>query len=402
MPPQQPPFKTIVIIGAGPIGLTTAYALHHVSSDFLLEQRPTIIEDNGASLVIYPHTLPIMHQFGLLDAILSVSGELKHHLSFTADGHIFNEGARYACVRENHGHAPIVLHRAELIQILYEGLPTTTESKIHTNEDVINILRHPNGVSVLCADSSIYPSTMIIGADGVHSRPRRIMRDIALQENPSRSWDPAQPFASPYQLLYGSFPAIWQPGQGYDVQDQDRAIILPRETSNRVWYTEEDIEALGHDFAEFPSTRTMKVKDIWPGMQGIGMTNLEEGIVRHWHLGRVVLVGDACHKMTTHLGLGFNNEVQDVVVLCNGLWRGVFEAYEEVRKSRACSLTADVGNAGLETRMHTWRNTVYYGISRLVDWLISLELRKGRVLGYILREEVMRGGMSWVYPMDTI
>ncbi|KAF7589930.1 hypothetical protein BBP40_003510 [Aspergillus hancockii] len=46
------------------------------------------------------------------------------------------------------------------------------------------------------------------------------------------------------------------------------------------------------------------------------MSNLEEGILRYWSLGQVVLAGDACHKRTPNGGLGFNNGIQDVVVLC--------------------------------------------------------------------------------------
>ncbi|PWY69605.1 FAD/NAD(P)-binding domain-containing protein [Aspergillus sclerotioniger CBS 115572] len=433
----------VIIIGGGPVGLTAAHALHHAGIDFIvLEGRSAIVEDKGASLVVYPHTFRVMHQFDLLEALLSVGGELNHHLSFTSDGHVFNEGARYERIRENHGHGPVVLHRAEVIEILYKGLPATTKSNILTNKKLVDIVSHKNGVDVICADGSTYHGSILIGADGVHSKTRNLMRDIALDEDPSRAWDPVQPFTSSYQLLYGAFPAPSSSGQGYDVQAKGKAIMylsgpkrawfflykkLPRPTTERRQYSEDDIETLAQEFAGFPLTQTVKVKDVWPHMLGAGMTNLEEGIAQHWYLGRIVLVGDACHKMTTHLGHGFNNGVQDIIVLCNELRRAVqmppsknpdistltevFEAYEKTRKSRACSLVADVANAGLETRMHAWENICYYGLSRYlstprcvesvaVNWLISPELRKGRVLEYIPMEEVMRGRMSWVYPMN--
>ncbi|KAJ5876208.1 Monooxygenase FAD-binding [Penicillium soppii] len=105
-------------------------------------------------------------------------------------------------------------------------------------------------------------------------------------------------------------------------------------------------------------------------MSAAGLTHLEEGILKHWSLGRIVLVGDSCHKFTTHLKLGFNNGVQDVVVLCNALRAAIenitnrnpdlatltemFVGCETLRKSPECSLVADLANSGLETRMHTW------------------------------------------------
>lgn len=91
----------VIVVGGGPIELTAAHALHHTSIDFVvLERRPSIIEDKGASLVVYPHTFRVMHQFGILDGVLSMGGELHHHLSFSSDGYAFKEGTRYQRVIE--------------------------------------------------------------------------------------------------------------------------------------------------------------------------------------------------------------------------------------------------------------------------------------------------------------
>jgi hypothetical protein len=44
--------------------------------------------------------LRVLHQFGILDDLLPRGVELDHHLSFTADGHVFAEGHRYGQIRE--------------------------------------------------------------------------------------------------------------------------------------------------------------------------------------------------------------------------------------------------------------------------------------------------------------
>jgi 2-polyprenyl-6-methoxyphenol hydroxylase-like FAD-dependent oxidoreductase len=91
----------VIVIGGGPIGLAAAHALHLADIDFVvLERRPSIIEDRGASIVVHPHTLRVMHQFGLLQELQNVGAELKHHLSFTTDGHVFKEGTRYQRMKE--------------------------------------------------------------------------------------------------------------------------------------------------------------------------------------------------------------------------------------------------------------------------------------------------------------
>ncbi|KAJ5692277.1 hypothetical protein N7462_001700 [Penicillium macrosclerotiorum] len=434
----------VIIIGGGPIGLSAAHALHLAGIDFVvLERRLEIFEDKGASLVVHPHTLRVLYQFGILDNLLPRGAELNHHLSFTADGHVFAEGNRYGLIREYHGHSPVVFHRAELLEIMYNGLPEAAKGKILTGKKLTGLKTTRGGATATCADGSIFHGSMIIGADGVYSKTRQIMRDLALEEDANRSWDPVYPYTAAYQLLFGSFPSPSPAGQGYDIQSKGKAIMyfsglergwfflykrLPRPTSKRTRYTQKDVDAVAAEFAEFPLTRTVKVKDVWTRMLGAGLTNLDEGIVKHWRFGRIVLVGDACHKMTTHLGLGFNHGIQDIVVLCNSLRKAVraasgiggpsaqvltriFEKYQSVRMSSVCSLEGDVTKSGLETRMHAWHNPCYYLLSRyltvphaievlFMKYVMASEFRKGQVLDYVPGEERMKGKISWVYPMS--
>ncbi|OJJ07620.1 hypothetical protein ASPVEDRAFT_88860 [Aspergillus versicolor CBS 583.65] len=438
------PFKAI-IVGGGPIGLAAAHALHLAGIDFVvLERRPAIFEDRGASLIVHPHTFRVLQQFGILDGLLPRGAELNHHLSFTADGNVFSEGHRYSLIRENHGHGPVAFHRAELIEIMYNGLPETAKAKILTDKKLTDITTTADRVTATCVDGSTYHGSILIGADGVYSKTRQLMRDIALRDNPGQPWEDAQhPYTATYQLLYGSFPSPSPPGQGYDIQSSGKAIMyfsgpergwfflykrLPAPTSKRTDYTDKDVDTLAVEFADFPLTRTVKVKDVWPRMLGAGLTNLDEGIVKRWSLGRIVLVGDSCHKMTTHLGLGFNHGIQDVVVLCNSLRRAVraasgaspspavltavFEKYQADRMSSASSLQGDVVRSGLETRMHAWHNWWYYLLSRYLSvpnvleklfmrFVMAPEFRKGQVLDYVAGEERMRGKMSWIHPMRS-
>ncbi|KAJ5099941.1 FAD binding domain-containing protein [Penicillium argentinense] len=443
MSDQNNAFK-VIVVGGGPVGLAAAHALYLAGIDFLvLECRHSIVEDKGASLIVHPHTLRVLHQFGVLEELLPHGAELRHHLSFTAEGDVFKEGTQYAEIRENHGYGPVAFHRAELIEIMYNCLPPAAKEKVLTDKKLVDIKINPEGVRVTSADGSIFEGSIVIGADGVHSKTRQLMRKLALKASPGRSWDPVQPFTATYQLLYGSFPSPSASGFGYDIQAKDKAIMyfssrnrgwfflckkLPNPTQARTNYTDKDVESLAQEFLDFPLTRTVKVKDVWPRMLGAGLTNLDEGIVQHWSLGRVVLVGDACHKMTTHLGLGFNNGVQDVVVLCNSLRKTInaaafenptvnaltetFERYKAVRMSSQCSLKGDVWKSGFETRMHTWNNRWYYILSRylfLPNWterlimryVMAPEFRKGRVLDYVPKEDPMEGMISWLYSMKS-
>ena len=342
----------------------------------------------------------------------------------------------------SHGYGPVAFHRAELIEILYKLLPTAARKKVLTDKKLLDINMSSNGVEVICADGSSFNGSIVIGADGVHSKTRQLMRKIALKADPMQPWDSEQPYTSTYQLLFGSFPSPSPPGFGYDIQSKGKSIMyfssldrgwfflykrLPKPTQERTSYTQEDVESVGKEFLDFPLTRSVKVKDVWSKMSGAGLTDMQEGIVQHWNLGRIVLVGDACHKMTTHLGLGFNNGVQDVVVLCNELRRAInaangspsasslteaFEKYKAVRMGPESSLQGDIWKAGLETRMHAWHNSWYYILSRymvilrwtdsfVMKYVMAPEFRKAQVLNYVSAEEPMKGMISWLHPMKT-
>lgn len=179
---------------------------------------------------------------------------------------------------------------------MYNGLPAGAKEKVYTGKKVVNIETNPNGVRVMCADGSVYQGSMVIGADGVHSKTRHLMRDIALNGDPLRNWDPENPFTSYYQALFGAFPTPSAPGLGYDTQSWGKSTMylsgpdrswfflykrLQKPTKDRNNYTDQDVQALAGEFAEYPLTQTVKVKDVWPQMLGAGMTDLQEGIVQH-------------------------------------------------------------------------------------------------------------------------
>jgi 2-polyprenyl-6-methoxyphenol hydroxylase-like FAD-dependent oxidoreductase len=108
---------------------------------------------------------------------------------------------------------------------VYNLLPDVAKEKVFTNKQLSHIETRSDGVEVTCADGSVYHGSMVIGADGVHSKTRHLMRDIALKSDPLRDWDPEEPYTSTFRLLYGAFSAVPPPGQGYDIQASGKAII---------------------------------------------------------------------------------------------------------------------------------------------------------------------------------
>ncbi|KAK2060743.1 hypothetical protein LY76DRAFT_603819 [Colletotrichum caudatum] len=205
---------------------------------------------------------------------------------------------------------------------MYDNLPETAKARYLTGKKLAGIESTDTGVVVICEDGSSYSGTVVLGADGVHSSTRRQMRKLAIAEDPSHeeTWDHVMLYKTDYQCLI-------------ETQSTDKSVMyisgtehgwiflyeeLPETTGERITFSNEQLEEFAARFAEWPVTETLKVKDVYKERFNVGGAGLEEDICKNWSRnGRVVIVGDAAHKSTPNAGLCFNNEIQDVVVLCN-------------------------------------------------------------------------------------
>lgn len=110
----------------------------------------------------------------------------------------------------SYGVMGMMFHRAELVQIFHDGLPAEAQSRIHLNKKVDGIENTEDGVVVTCTDGSKYEGSIVIGADGVHSNVRSIIREHMLQEAPNADVDDTCPFPAEYKTLWCSVPRRWE------------------------------------------------------------------------------------------------------------------------------------------------------------------------------------------------
>lgn len=336
--------------------------------------------------------------------------------------------------------------------MLYNELPSDAKIHYHLSKKIMSMdVSKKDSVQVTCTDGSTFEGSIVLGADGVHSKTRTLMRGLALSQDTQLTWeDAAEPFSKEYRCLWSSFPRPAEVEQGYatDTQSKDMSVMFlagkergwiflykriePSEASTspkrpekatRVRWTEDDMRTYATQFAEFPVTETLNVEDVYETRFNQGLADLEEGILKHWSWGRVVLAGDACHKFTPNAGRGLNNGIQDVVALCNGLYemlnskQGISpdeatlsKVFSEYQTLRSEPLKSDYKQSRSISRMHAWKNTLYYFMARYImscEWLVmfmlkfsaSKMIKKAFVFNYILVDEPFTALVKWNHPL---
>lgn len=334
-------------------------------------------------------------------------------------------------------------HRAELVECLYESLAPADKARVHVNKRLASVATKEGGVVVTCEDGSTHEGSIVLGADGVHSRLRSIMRTSALAAGAREAdVDAERPFPASYRTMWATIPREWSftpgshhvtHGAGASLQFLNasrRAWVfvyekLEEPTTERVRYGEADMAKFAEKHGDMPiAGGALRLRDVIGERRAAGMANLEEGVLKRWSQGgRLVLAGDACHKYTPNAGQGLNNGIQDVVVLANQL-HGVlrdegpapgdealaaaFTRYQEVR---AEVTDTEFNFSANLTRLCAWPNWVYWFVDQWVlpwvPFLTTLQMNyvfgkgvaKGHCLEFLEGEEPFSGRIAWQNPI---
>ncbi|KAJ5668175.1 uncharacterized protein N7477_006745 [Penicillium maclennaniae] len=233
---------------------------------------------------------------------------------------------------------PIVfLERCKALEVLHSHVKD--KSKLHSQTAVAEYEETAEGIVLTTETGAQHHGHILIGADGIHSKVRKLMADKIGVTNQSLAQDINEAFTSEYNCIFAISPnkQYLPDGMVHNVYYNDYSAVAAAGVPGLVfWFlfvkdskvkrtphcpriTDADANAYIQKYGSSLVGPGYTVEDLWESRVKASMVPLEEGVIPQWCHNRVVLVGDSVHKATINPGLGGNTAYEGIARLTNGL-----------------------------------------------------------------------------------
>lgn len=310
---------SVLVVGAGIGGLTCALALRQRGFQVDIIERDPAWSVYGVGIIQQGNVLRAIDQLGILDAYIDAGAGFDAVEVFAPDG---TKVARVPSHRLLPNRpANLGISRRALQQVLGDAA-VGAGAKLRLGVTVTSLHVDGGGVDVRFADGTAGRYDLVVGADGVHSQIRAMVFPDApkVQFTGQSVWRytlPRPPELDALQAYNGPVGAGLVP-MGPDLM----YMFLTTPEPDNPRYPVEGMAARMRERAAACAPAIRKLAERIDSDENVVYRPLEWLMVeRDWHDGRVVLLGDAVHATTPHLGQGAGMAIEDSLVLAEELSR---------------------------------------------------------------------------------
>jgi 2-polyprenyl-6-methoxyphenol hydroxylase-like FAD-dependent oxidoreductase len=412
---MQSPSATVAIVGGGLAGLALALALHQVgikSTVYEARARPLNI---GGAVMLSPNALKVLDKLGVYEIVKREGYEFRNLTWQTIDGS-GRERQEFGD-EEKYGYDALRVHRYVLINALIEA---TKQAGVDVSfgKKFITATERQDGVDISFEDGTTTTSSILIGADGIHSTLRRLLypdltpkflnlagvtaavptsalglADAMLQDLENPSLDHPLPITIQHPA-HGAFVVAPQRAGAQEMffgrqrtwTDTDRAGWDARSADKQ-----ELANFLASDTQGFPQIVRDVVKSIphdtinlWPFYV---IPNLPSWISADGK-GRIILVGDSAHAIPPSAGQGLNQCFEDVYTLSLTL--------KTLRNDA-------IGTEALSVRLQKWQQWRLERVKRVFELNGMIEARRTPIAERTQAQQALaerKMDLSWLFGVN--
>jgi len=326
----------ILIAGAGIGGIIAALALLQRGFEVALYEQAAELRELGAGVQISPNGARVLRALGLEPAMRAIAS-----VPVAKEMRLFNTGQAWrvqdlgADAEARFGAPYWLVHRGDFHAVLVQVLAERAPGAVCLAARCIDFMQDADGVTLLLENGEQVRGDAVIGADGVHSRIREALFGGARATFTGfMAWRGVVPMQRLPERLRQRFGMTWIGPRGHVVTyplrrgellnfvtaiERDDWLIESWSEAGTVEECRRDLAAWHPDVLAIVDAIDVPYKWAMLGREPM----------RQWSVGRVSLLGDACHPTLPFLAQGANMAIEDGMVLARCV-----EAYPVVEALR--------------------------------------------------------------------
>jgi 3-hydroxybenzoate 6-monooxygenase len=345
--------QPILIVGGGLGGLTTALALaRHGMPVRVLEGAPAF-GAIGYGIQFGPNVFHVLDRIGVSAAVLEKADSPPAVLMYDAlTGDEVTRVPTGPSFRARFKYPYIIIHRIDLHNVLLDACRSDPLITLESDAMVAQFQDHGDGVRVTAEDGRVFEGTVLIGADGIRSRTRaHLFNDGDPLPNGFMGFRTIVPVRDVPAEVPRDVVALWG-GPGFHMVHYP---LRHGTLFNIVAVFRRSAQSERGDAAAYRAELEHTYRDAHPTMKALlAMLDLsrrqavgDRDPIRHWHKGRVVLLGDAAHPTLQSLAQGACMAIEDGLCLADYVhasgddYETAFERYEGARSVRTARVTLE-------------------------------------------------------------
>ena len=313
----------VLIAGAGIGGLTVALAALRRGLEVEVYEQASELREVGAGLQLSANGTRVFYELGVGDELKSLSCEATGK-----EIRLWNSGETWKLFDlgkvsvERYGYPYFTVYRPDLLDVLVRAVG---RNRIHLGAKCVGFTQHDDRVELELEGGRAVEGDCLIGADGVHSQVRQILFGA---DRPQFTgivvWRGIVPMEKLPRRMERMVGTNWVGPGAHVVHYPLRAgqvmnFVGALERSDwqvESWSARGTTQELAADFAGWHEDVQALIRNIPVPHKWALMTRPP---MERWTVGRVTLLGDACHSMVPFLAQGAVMAIEDGFMLARAL-----------------------------------------------------------------------------------